>query len=144
MNAINFRPHHFLCTLCFKGKGYSPNFIRNYKKIFAQLNSEGGDQTKITVVNHTDSICSPCPHKRELACASQEKITSLDNGHAAVLELQTGETLTWQAAKQRIKDKMTLEKFHHICEPCSWKAYGLCEETLRLLHADGENTDLEI
>ena len=27
---LEFRPHHFLCTLGFEGKGYSDEFVRNY------------------------------------------------------------------------------------------------------------------
>jgi uncharacterized protein len=126
MDNISFRPHHFMCTLCFQGKGYSPDFIRNYKNIVKNLT----DETPIHVTEHTDSICAPCPHKRELKCASQEKIASLDKSHAEVLKLQPDETLTWAQAKERIKKHMTLEKFHKICEPCSWKSYGLCESVL--------------
>ena len=126
MDKINFRPHHFLCTLCFQGKGYSPDFIRNYKDIVKNL----ADESLIQVTEHTDSICAPCPHKRELKCASQEKIAALDKNHAEVLELESEEVLTWQEAKQRIKQHMTLEKFHKICAPCSWKEYGICEKIL--------------
>lgn len=126
MDKINFRPHHFLCTLCFQGKGYSPDFIRNYKSIVKNL----ADDTPIQVTEYTDSICAPCPHKRELKCASQIKIEILDKNHAEALPLKINETLTWREAKQRIKNNMTLEKFHQICATCSWKEYGLCEKVL--------------
>ena len=128
--TIAFRPHHFLCTLCFQGKGYSPDFIRNYKKIVKELKSDEGDKTPIVVTSVTDSICAPCPNKQDLLCKTQAKITALDEAHAAVLALQAGEHLTWGEAKQRIKEKMTLADFHKICEPCSWKSYGLCETVL--------------
>lgn len=136
MTAVTFRPHHFLCTLCFKGKGYSPTFIANYKEIYQNLHKEKGEHTPIKVVSHTDSICSPCPHKRDLTCAAQEKINKLDDAHAAVLEINAGDVLTWQQGKQRIKEKMTLEKFHTICAPCEWKKYGICEETLKNFHEE--------
>lgn len=126
MDKINFRPHHFLCTLCFQGKGYSPDFIRNYKSIVKNL----VDDTPIQVTEYTDSICAPCPHKRELQCASQAKIDILDKNHAKTLQLKTDEILSWGEAKQRIKDNLTLEKFHEICKTCSWKEYGLCEKVL--------------
>ncbi|MBY0545450.1 MAG: DUF1284 domain-containing protein [Gammaproteobacteria bacterium] len=127
---LTFRPHHFLCTLCFQGKGYSPDFIRNYKSIVRDLKSDTDDEILITVTPHTDSICSACPSKVDLLCKTQEKIDLLDKAHAAALALNAGETLTWTEAKQRIKERMTLEQFHKICEPCSWKAYGLCEVVL--------------
>jgi hypothetical protein len=128
--TITFRPHHFLCTLCFRGKGHSPDFIRNYKKIHKNLFATGGDIIPIEVVAHTDAICEPCPNKQNLLCKVQEKINVLDKGHAEVLQLIPGEQLTWGEAKQRIKDHMTLPAFHRICESCSWKQYGACEKVL--------------
>ncbi len=128
--TIQFRPHHFLCTLCYTGKGYSASFIRNYDKIAAQLNADGGENTPIEVVSHTDSICKPCPHKRDLNCESQALIADLDAKHAEALGLQAGEVLTWGEAKQRIAEHMTLEKFEHTCETCSWKKFGICEKIL--------------
>ncbi|MFN7097244.1 MAG: DUF1284 domain-containing protein [Gammaproteobacteria bacterium] len=128
--ALSFRPHHFLCTLCFQGKGYSPDFIRNYKKIHKDLHAADGDAITIEVTTHTDSICAPCPSKQGLLCKTQEKINLLDKEHMQVLQLQPDEQLTWGEAKQRIKKQMDLSTFHRICEPCSWKQYGLCEKVL--------------
>jgi hypothetical protein len=128
--SIQFRPHHFLCTLCFQGKGYSPKFIRNYENIVKQLNTSDGDELLIEVTEHTDSICAPCPHKREILCESQAKIERLDKAHAAALDIKAGDKLTWPQAKQRIAQQMTIEKFHQICEPCNWKSLGLCEGAL--------------
>ncbi len=128
--TLQFRPHHFMCTLCYTGKGYSPSFVRNYNKIDTLLKSAGGDDIPIEVVSHTDSICTPCPHKRDLLCESQAVIADLDAKHAAVLALQAGEVLTWGQAKQRIAENMTLEKFEHTCATCSWKKFGICEKIL--------------
>lgn len=130
MIPIPFRPHHFLCTLCFQGKGYSPDFIRQYKKIHATLSEPEGDGVALQVVNETDAICAPCPHKRGRVCATETKIKQLDTAHANALTLIEGETLTWGEAKIRIQNQLTLEIFHDICEPCSWKSYGLCETVL--------------
>lgn len=125
---INFRPHHFLCTLCFQGKGYSPTFVANYEKIAAQLKQD--PHTPIHVVDHTDSICQPCPHQRGTQCATQAKISGLDQAHSAALEVQPGDTLSWEEAQQRIAVKLTLEKFHTICATCNWKSLGICEQVL--------------
>lgn len=125
---INFRPHHFLCTLCFQGKGYSPTFVANYENIAAQL-KENPD-SEISVVDRTDSICAPCPHRQGAQCATQDKISGLDQAHGDVLKIQPGEVLTWTAAKQRISAKLTLPEFHRICATCSWKSLGVCEQVL--------------
>jgi hypothetical protein len=116
-------------SVCFQGKGYSEKFVQNYKMIVENLT----DKTPITVVNNTDSICAPCPHRLGLKCESQEKINLLDKAHQEILQLPA--KITWGEAKQKIKENMTLEKFHSACEPCQWKQYGMCEATLTKLHS---------
>jgi hypothetical protein len=128
---IAFRPHHFLCALCFQGKGYSPEFVANFSEIMAYLNSTHGDDAVINIVEHTDSICAPCPSKRDNLCVVQKKILKLDSAHADVLGIKPGETITWGQAKERIRNQMTLEKFHHACAPCAWKKLGMCENVLK-------------
>ena len=129
---IKFRPHHFMCTVGFKGKGYSLGFIKNYKKIVARLNSN--EDTLIQVVENMDSICSPCPNKiDDVLCKHQEKINNLDNSHAKALKLKIGEVMSWKDAKKRIKKHMTIEKFNQACSGCQWKKYGVCEQSLKEL-----------
>lgn len=127
--AIQFRPHHFLCALCFQGKGYSSPFIENFSDIMQQLNNT--PDTVIEVVAETDSICSPCPHRRQTQCTEQEKISRLDHAHADILQLSAGDKITWEEAKKHIHKKMTLEKFHEACVSCEWKKLGICEEVLK-------------
>lgn len=130
---LKFRPHHFLCTLCFQGKGYSPAFVKNYVEIVEQLKDE--QAIKIEVVNRTDSICSACPHQQGARCGNgehaEQKIQTLDAAHKEDLNWQVGELLTWQEAKIRIKNKLDLETFHATCKTCSWKASGICEGVLK-------------
>jgi len=127
---IKFRPHHFLCTLGFAGKGYSQPFINNYLKICEKLDGPKGAQTPIQVVDFTDDICAPCPNRREKLCVDEEKINQLDQQHAAVLDIKPGDTLSWGEAKQRIRERFTTEKFHSACSSCEWKALGFCEKAL--------------
>jgi hypothetical protein len=127
---LEFRPHHFLCTVGFLGKGYSPEFVANYTEIANRLRKPGGDAIRIRVTAVTDSICSACPSKMGDECETQEKIDLLDGAHARVLGIRGGDELTWGEAKTKIVEKFTLEKFHAACEPCSWKAMGVCEIAL--------------
>lgn len=129
-SAIKFRPHHFLCAVGFEGKGYSEPFVENFAAIVQQLKSVDGDNIPIEVTEITDSICEPCPNRRATLCTDQEKIISLDNAHAAVLKLKSGDVLTWGEAKQRIIENIDQSCFDKICEPCSWKATGICETAL--------------
>lgn len=131
---LKFRPHHFLCTIGYEGKGYSKPFTDNYDQIAERLRAPDGDQTNIQVVFHTDDICAPCPHQRGLLCATQQKISSLDARHTKALNLQNNEILSWGEAKERIKQKISIDTFHEICKGCQWKALGICEKALNKLH----------
>ena len=126
--TIQFRPHHFLCSFCFKGKGYSPKFLDNYLKIIEQL---GDDEVPIEIVGKSDSICAPCPHNLGTSCTTEAKITALDQAHAAALDIHIGDTITWKTAKVKIKNKISLDVFHQICTGCEWKALGICESVLK-------------
>lgn len=130
--ALYFRPHHFLCTLSFRGKGYSLGFVKNYKKIVAQINDD--EDTTIEVVEYMDDICSPCPNKLDnKLCKIQNKILQLDSRHSKILDIKPGTRLSWKQAKTLIKNKMSIDKFHFACNGCQWKQYGLCEASLREL-----------
>ncbi|OJW71805.1 MAG: hypothetical protein BGO68_03295 [Candidatus Amoebophilus sp. 36-38] len=131
---LYFRPHHFLCTLGFQGLGYSPAFVENYKDIVTQLLAPNGDEVIIQVVKHTDSICSPCPHKREQLCKYQAKIDRLDHAHGQALGIRVGDKITWGQAKERIAQHISIKVFHEICSSCSWKSLGVCEQALTNLH----------
>lgn len=124
---LKFRPHHFLCTLGFRGKGYSPDFVANFSAIVARLT----DQSPIEVVESVDSICTPCPSNRAGRCTDASKIEKLDQAHLEILDLTLGSVLTWGEAKTRIRDRMSVSDFNRACKSCSWKELGVCENALR-------------
>lgn len=128
---IQFRPHHFICTLGFQGKGYSNFFIKNYEKIIAQLNEDPG--TLIQVVCKTDSICQACPRREDALCEHQDSIERIDDGYQQILGLQENQVLSWDQAKEKVKDLVTLDQFHFICQKCEWKRFGVCEGALKRL-----------
>ena len=130
--TFSFRPHHFLCTLGFQGKGYSPDFIENYEKIVTALHTN--EELSIEVVSSGDSICRACPHKGDGGCDREEKIQGLDLRHSQILGIKTGDRLSWRRGKELLKNYMTVEAFHKACQGCSWKSLGLCETALKKLH----------
>jgi uncharacterized protein len=132
--SILYRPHHFMCTLGFQGKGYSPAFVENFQHIADRLRGEGGDEITLTVTRQTDSICAACPHQNGRLCGSdEEKIQSLDARHEQALRLQDQDTITWGEAKRRIVEHIDEITFDRICDGCSWKDLGLCLSALREL-----------
>ncbi|MCB2115824.1 MAG: DUF1284 domain-containing protein [Rhodobacteraceae bacterium] len=132
---VRYRPHHFLCSLGFEGKGYSEAFTTNMSAIvMGRLRAEGGDSTEIQVVGGADDICAPCPKRRGTLCTSQDKIKTLDRAHAAALKLSPHERLTWGDAKARIRAEVPPGSLKTLCKGCEWEPYGMCEAALKRLH----------
>lgn len=125
-----------MCTLGFQGKGYSLDFIKNYKKIVQTL--EANEDTLIEVAEYMDDICAPCPNRLdEIECKTQAKIIKLDANHSAVLRLKVGEIISWRQAKERMRAHMSVEKFLDSCSICPWQKYGVCQKSLENLLEKG-------
>jgi uncharacterized protein len=135
---VRYRPHHFLCSLGFQGKGYSDEFTANMGSIvIGRLRAPEGGDTVIEVVPAADDICAPCPKRRDEACATQDKIATLDAAHAAALNLRPGDRLTWAAAQDRIRAAVAPGSLRTLCAGCEWEPCGMCEAALRRLHEKG-------
>ncbi|SLN12240.1 hypothetical protein PEL8287_00328 [Roseovarius litorisediminis] len=138
--TVTFRPHHFLCSLGFQGKGYSDGFTANMARIVVEgLRAPGGDDTLIEVTGATDDICAPCPKRRGQICDAQEKIAALDSRHARALGLFSGTCLTWAEAKRRIVKRVPPGALQNLCSGCQWLDLGLCEQALFDLHTETKN-----
>ncbi|MDM8165466.1 DUF1284 domain-containing protein [Roseovarius sp.] len=134
---LRYRPHHFLCSLGFQGKGYSDGFVANMSGIIdGRLRAPGGDDVEIEVVGAADDICGPCPKRRGQLCESQSKIATLDARHARALGLFAGSRLTWGEAKRRIVKRVPPGALASLCAGCQWLELGLCESALDELHAE--------
>lgn len=132
---LQFRPHHFLCALGYRGEGYSDNFTANMTKIVAEgLKADGGDSTVIEVIGATDDICGPCPKRRGELCTDQPKIAALDLAHSKALGVRAGDQLTWGQAKARIRSLVKPGELAQLCSGCQWLSLGYCEESLKELH----------
>lgn len=132
---LRYRPHHFLCSLGFRGKGYSDVFTANMAHIVEdRLRAPGGDDVEIEVLGATDDICAPCPKRRGTLCTAQDKIATLDTRHARALGLFVGTRLTWGDAKQRIRANVPPGALSQLCAGCQWLELGLCETALKKLH----------
>lgn len=137
--AVRFRPHHFLCSLGFEGKGYSDLFTANMSAIvLGHLRAPGGDGTQIEVTDAADDICAPCPKRRGEGCEAAERIARLDAAHAFALRLAPGDRLTWGEAKLRIRASVPQGSLRNLCAGCEWEPLGLCEAALARLHAEDD------
>lgn len=132
---LRYRPHHFLCSLGFQGKGYSDAFTENMARIvMGRLRAPAGASEVIEVAAATDDICAPCPKRRGTLCKSQPKIDALDAAHARALRLNPGDRLTWGEAQDRIRAHVPPGSLGTLCAGCEWQPFGLCEAALARLH----------
>lgn len=136
LDLVYYRPHHFMCTNGFEGKGYSPTFVENFSAIADRLRGESGDDVLIQVVGTTDDICRPCPRRRDSLCEKQAFIADLDQRHLKALKLSVGQVISWGEAKKRIIDHISDETFGPLCQGCEWQDMGVCIKALRQLRQE--------
>ena len=108
--------------------GYSQSFVQNFSNI-AEILSQN-PKNKIKVTYRLDDICKPCPNHEGSLCQSEKKINELDKRHSFILGLYESQIVTWEEAKERIAQRMTLDKFKEACLGCPWQKFGVCEEAL--------------
>lgn len=133
---LTYRPHHFLCSLGFEGKGYSDDFTANMTAIvMGRLRAPDGAGTVIEVTHITDDICTPCPKRNGRLCADQGKIQRLDRAHGEALDIRGGETITWGEALTRMAE-LEPDELDRICTGCAWLEYGMCKAALARLRKE--------
>jgi hypothetical protein len=118
MTNHNLRPHHLLCISFFKGKGYSQDFVENMATVISDLRRPN---STVTIVNESDDICKACPNNIDGRCTTQDKVDRYDNSLLALCNLSVGQTLTYDAFKQLVFEKILLcDKRTEICGDCQW------------------------
>ncbi len=136
--ALEIRAHHLLCTLGFRGLGYSPEFIAMMGKVVAELNSNSA--LPITIIAECDIICASCPHKKENKClkkvGSEWRVKTQDLVVLQKLGLETGSQISASNVWLRIKEKITPKNIAEICRDCEWLELGYCAEGLERLGKD--------
>lgn len=130
-SRIYLRPHHFMCVHGFKGRGYSPEFVKNFWEVIERLQANEAEVEVVPGVK--DSICEPCPNNNGVVCGDEAKINKLDSSYAATLKIKPGDRMHWNQAKQLVAKNVKDEDFEKNCEPCGWKKLGYCKEALRTL-----------
>lgn len=127
---IYLRPHHLLCMQGFRGKGYSDEFVKNMTTIVKQLKEKPIEEIKL--VEKRDDICKFCPKMDQLKmmCQSDQHVLELDFEVMKTLELEYNTSYTMEFIISIMKLKLKRINFNEICEKCSWKLLGFCEEGL--------------
>ncbi|HZG71798.1 MAG TPA: DUF1284 domain-containing protein [Chondromyces sp.] len=119
------RGHHLFCLLGYRGMGYSQEYVENMTRLHQTLRNN--PHTLIKLIKGPDQLCEKYPHSGEYHC-QDDNIYERD---AAILEkigLSIGQTLKWEEIESLIRKHVIPSDIQTVCETCSWRSYGVCEE----------------
>lgn len=119
------RGHHLFCLLGYRGMGYSKEYVENMTKLHQTLRND--PETWIQIVKGPDQLCEKYPNTGEYHC----KDKTIYERDAAILEkmdLKIGQLLKWKDIEFRIRQHVVPTDIQTVCESCSWRTYGVCEE----------------
>ena len=96
---MKLRPHHLLCLQKYTGKGYDEAFTAHMNGLLGRLAAHPEEEGQLT--EGADDLCAACPHNAGGRCDSQEKVTRMDRGVLAALDLSYGQRDSWGALARR-------------------------------------------
>lgn len=122
---ISLRPHHGLCLLNFRGKGYSDDFSRNMTAMQELLLRH--PETRIRIAEGADDLCARCPNRRGHACSSEHP-PLFDANVLRMTGHEAGEVMIWQEFSSAT-EPLSLYHLDEACPDCEW--LSLCHEIAR-------------
>lgn len=132
---ITLRGHHILCLLGYRGMGYSDDYVVNMTKVHTILREE--PDTLIQIIKGPDHLCAKFPDDQPYHC-EDKGIYSRDKEILKRLGLKYSDVLPWREVERRIRVTVKVSDIAIVCESCSWRSYGLCEQGVeRVIDAKG-------
>jgi len=108
--------------------GYSLEYVENMTIVHQTLRQN--PKTLIQIVKGPDHLCEKYPNTGEYHCQN----TSIYERDAKILEqmgLRIGQIVRWEEIETRIKQNVVPSDIQTVCESCSWRSYGVCEEGIQ-------------
>jgi uncharacterized protein len=122
------RGHHLFCLLGYRGMGYSQEYVENMTHMHQTLRND--PKTLIQLVKGPDHLCEKYPNSGEYHCQN-DNIYERDAAILEKMELEIGQILKWEDMESRIRKHVTASDIQVVCETCSWRSYGVCEEGIQ-------------
>lgn len=122
------RGHHLFCLLGYRGMGYSQEYVDNMTHLHQTLRNN--PKTLIQLVKGPDHLCEKYPNSGIYHC----KDACIYEKDAAILEkmgLKIGQILKWEDIESCIRKFVVPSDIEVVCETCSWRSYGVCEEGIQ-------------
>lgn len=125
------RGHHLFCLLGYRGMGYSEEYVNNMTHLHQTLRNN--PKTLIELVKGTDQLCDKFPNSGEYHC-QDDNIYERDAAILAKMGLKIGQILNWEEIESCIRKFVVPSDIQLVCETCSWRTYGVCEEGIQEIH----------
>ncbi|VEF47551.1 Protein of uncharacterised function (DUF1284) [Bacillus freudenreichii] len=122
------RGHHIFCLLGYRGMGYSKEYVNNMTRLHQTLRVN--PKTLIQIVKGPDQLCEKYPNSGEYHC-QDNNIYERDSAILEKLGLKIGQILHWEEIEAHIRKYVLPSDIHDVCETCSWRLYGVCEEGIQ-------------
>ncbi|MFD2638081.1 DUF1284 domain-containing protein [Piscibacillus salipiscarius] len=119
------RGHHLFCLLGYRGMGYSKEYVENMTQLHQQLRQE--PKTLVKFVKGPDCLCEKYPNSGDYHCEDQH-IYDRDATILEKLGFEVGQVVPWTEVENQIKENVVPSDLSSICDTCSWRTYGVCEE----------------
>lgn len=125
---LKLRGHHLFCLPGYRGMGYSKEYVENMTAWHQTLRNH--PETWVQIVNGPDKLCEKYPNSGEYHCEN-ENIYARDAVILKKMKLKVGDILTWKDIEDHIQKHINPSDILHVCETCSWRSYGVCQEGIQ-------------
>ncbi|UOF90043.1 DUF1284 domain-containing protein [Fodinisporobacter ferrooxydans] len=129
---FRLRGHHLLCLLGYRGMGYSREYVENMTQLHHTLRT--APETEVLLVAGADDLCEKFPEFQTCHC-DDRNIHERDAAVLKRLNLQIGQKMRWEDMLQRIGNNILSKDIGTLCNTCSWRSYGVCEEGIKDIKA---------
>ena len=85
----------------------------------------------IQLVNGPDQLCEKYPNSGKYHC--QDTILLKGCRNSRKIGLKIGQILKWEDIESRIQKHVIPTDIQTVCETCSWRSYGYCEEGIQMI-----------
>jgi uncharacterized protein len=128
---FKLRGHHLFCLLGYRGMGYSKEYVKNMTRLHQTLRNN--PETLVQLVKGPDQLCEKYPNSGEYHCQD----LNIYERDAVILDkmgLTIGQIFKWEDIESRVRKHVIPTDIQTICETCSWRSYGVCEQGVERIH----------
>jgi len=111
--------------------GYSQEYVENMTSLHETLRDN--PKTQILLVNGPDQLCEKFPDSGKYHC-QDNTIYERDAAILKKMMLEIGQVLSWEDIVSHVQKYVIPSDIQIVCETCSWRSYGVCEEGIQEIH----------